>query len=739
MLPPVPSYVLRFVQEPPAANPVTLASLLPSAGWNAASRGPLVLIGAEVAEAVAPLPPPTRAGYNLSLLAAAFGQSLVRVGELTTLGPDRLPYLPQFRRADELWDAFPTEGQAHWSLLLLGELETPQLRKALSPDGLAHSELTTTSQRKLWTRALPETVSLPLGRSLPEGVTEVPFSQAGLPLPRLRARVEREEAPAQAPQASAEPQAVVRLLPQRPRLDELQVPFRRKASELDTSLPALERPVPLAGITTVDMLLVRLRERTGLPLYADKRLLKLTFAARGESARAGDLLAALCRATGSTVRRLDTLFLVTEDTVGLGGRTARLQLQTFAYQPLLLASLYRLAQQGFVGTVRTELVFPGFGAVSLGSDELPVLPAQAVLPPIPLTTRLKERGFQVRAPEDPSLTTRLVAALVERGFTTVFVPFEESKAFHGLRTAAQERGLGFVPLLSPLQTPTGVDDTNIEGLGLTEALALPGIPDWERWLGPFGFSRDSAAHFKIPESVDIVAFAQQAARVRALPGVTGLGLWQTEAPGYSRSDTPLDPAALGYSVAARKAFFLQHGIDPIDFGGLNPFYPDARGQILQNAWQEACAKRRDAFLARVDAALKAAHVAPPLAHLSQGTYCTASDEHERPFDQWRRWQGRALDPPKGTEPAVGASAIAPTERPAWLHLSWARAQAESSLSHVLLFDDQLGVFSQWVTPRLQRVQEPSRELADAWDGVVLDLSDLPPANALRVLEATIAR
>jgi len=736
MLLPVPGYVLRLVQEPPAENPVTLASLLPSTVWNAASRGPLVLIGAEVAEAVAPLPPPTRTGYNLSLLAAAFGQSLVRVGELTTLGPDRVSHLPPFRRADEVWDAFPDEARAPWSLLLLGELETPQLRKALSSDGLAYSELTTTNQHKLWMRALPETVSLPLGRSLPEGVTEVPFSQAGVPLPRLRARVLEKETPIQ---ALTEPQAVVRLLPPRPHLDEQRVPFRRKTSELDTSLPALERPVPLAGIATVEALLVRLRERTGLPLYADKRLLKLTFVARGESARAGDLLAALCRATGSTVRRLDTLFLVTEDTVGLGGRTARLQLQTVAYQPLLVASLYRLAQQGFVGTVRTELLFSGFGAVPLGSEELPVLPARALLPPITLTTRLKERGFQVRAPEDPSLTTRLVAALAERGFTTVFVPFEESKAFDRLRTAAQERGLGVVPLLSPLQTPTGEDDRNIEGLGLTEALALPGIPDWERWLGPFGFSRDSAAHFKTPESVDVVAFAQQAARVRALPGVIGLGLWQTEAPGYSRSDTPLDPAALGYSVAARKAFFLQHGIDPIDFGGLYPFYPDARSQTLQDAWQEACAKRRDAFLARVDAALKAAHVAPPLAHLSQGTYCTVANEQERPFDQWRRWQGRALDPPKGTEPTVGASAIGPTERPAWLHLSWARAQAESSLSHVLLFDDQLGVFSQWVTSRLRRVQEPSRELADSWDGVVLDLSDLPPASALRVLEATIAR
>lgn len=98
-----------------------------------------------------------------------------------------------------------------------------------------------------------------------------------------------------------------------------------KPSELDLSSPTLDKTVPLAGADTVRDLVRRVATATGHELYCDPRYATRRVYLRGESARAGDILKALCWGTSGTFRRVGTASVLTEDLTPLAIRLGKIQ------------------------------------------------------------------------------------------------------------------------------------------------------------------------------------------------------------------------------------------------------------------------------------------------------------------------------------------------------------------------------------------------------------------------------
>jgi hypothetical protein len=103
------------------------------------------------------------------------------------------------------------------------------------------------------------------------------------------------------------------------------VPSRLKPSQIAFDDPSLAVTVPLGGeAATVGELVRRISAATGLEIHTDLRLRALPVWVRGERARAGDLLAALCWSMTGAIRRLGDAYLLTADVEGLGARYGRL-------------------------------------------------------------------------------------------------------------------------------------------------------------------------------------------------------------------------------------------------------------------------------------------------------------------------------------------------------------------------------------------------------------------------------
>ena len=104
------------------------------------------------------------------------------------------------------------------------------------------------------------------------------------------------------------------------------IPNTPKTSALAFDTLALQAPVPLANIKTVDDLVTRLGTATHREIYADprfsSRLVTLPLTAGPQSAPAADLLQALAFCVGGTYRRVGPAYVLTDDVVGLGTKHA---------------------------------------------------------------------------------------------------------------------------------------------------------------------------------------------------------------------------------------------------------------------------------------------------------------------------------------------------------------------------------------------------------------------------------
>lgn len=105
-----------------------------------------------------------------------------------------------------------------------------------------------------------------------------------------------------------------------------EVPSKLKPGDLPFEWEALNGTVALNDVPTVGDLVERIRTQTGAELYCDPRYRSLTISARGTSARAGDVLKALCWAVTGTWRKVgDRAFVLTDDRVGLAVRQTQIK------------------------------------------------------------------------------------------------------------------------------------------------------------------------------------------------------------------------------------------------------------------------------------------------------------------------------------------------------------------------------------------------------------------------------
>lgn len=105
---------------------------------------------------------------------------------------------------------------------------------------------------------------------------------------------------------------------------------RPKQGDLDFQWQGLNTSISLAGAVTVNDLIARIHEATQLELYADRRYGELGVYIRGESARAGDVLRALCLGVSGAIRKVGPAFVLTEDREGFGTRQVLLTQWTAA-------------------------------------------------------------------------------------------------------------------------------------------------------------------------------------------------------------------------------------------------------------------------------------------------------------------------------------------------------------------------------------------------------------------------
>lgn len=283
-------------------------------------------------------------GTKLTVADAAslYGRASQEFGRVTALAPPTMVVLNTAPGEPNIYAGMPPLDAF---TLLLASLSDSQWAALTSVSGLGVSDLTPTQQplfaallshdgkllvrpqyaegekyddsdKRDLTDILPQ-VHLRLGQTitlnlLPKEDPNSSYSPATIPppagAPRQYEVAERED---YGGSAAKDYGAVVRA----------DVPNVPKHGQLDFSLPALKRVVPLAGLQTVGDLVYRIGGMTHVELYADPRLEKkqLTFLG-GPNAPAADLLRALAFCVCGTFRQVGPAYVLTDDIVGIGTR-----------------------------------------------------------------------------------------------------------------------------------------------------------------------------------------------------------------------------------------------------------------------------------------------------------------------------------------------------------------------------------------------------------------------------------
>lgn len=349
--------------------------------------GVTVITGASTTSTTEPARPPepfppslVRPGNTLALrdVAAFFDRKIVLTGSVSVLAPTTMVVLnPRPNKPD----LFAGLSQTDKLRMLLATLSPAQWRRLGGANGLGANDLTAPAQRSLFSSVLPDPfrfqrffVTPPPGADDPEygpahadygpsratRTTLSPGQRASVRLVLVRRVTLFVPVPGRPGEPNAQAFSTVQtwLAPGAGTDSFLQtvpvftppslfrgtrteayrvllrqeVPARAKPGDLAFDAAGLNAPVSLAG-KTVNELVRRAGQACRLELRADARLGALPVTVLGggggaQSVRAGDLLRALSLAVTGTFRRVsaggETVFVLTDDVIGLGTRQARL-------------------------------------------------------------------------------------------------------------------------------------------------------------------------------------------------------------------------------------------------------------------------------------------------------------------------------------------------------------------------------------------------------------------------------
>lgn len=599
----------------------TLNDALKQTYWRAEQRGPLLVVGLEQ-EPKQPLPPVPASGYSAPELAGYFDRALLKAGEVTALAPRTMrlftkPTLPPEQAA--LYNRHEA-GAA-----LLGSLSKPQQRHLREENGLGWSELDA-QQKPLFLALLPTRLTLdPVDTTKPKRTiaddqrTSLRLRVARRPqltyiIEGTRETISFGEDNAHGQdyylQTSADDEDENAAL-----LNKLfpTVANRLKPSDLDFTSARLDARVPLADLKTVGELLQRLGERVSLTLTADYRVRDQALTLRGNTARAGDLLQALCLSLCGTLRKIDSnTYLLTEDKEGLTPRQAAYDRWLAQVQALAEARQQRTQNDEALPTLGGEL--SGAPRQLLPTTALPAsLKAQV--------ERDKKREFTYTTPEGATRkgTIRTDQVLVDLQPETQVV-FPELGGFptpslnlaHLLQNALPQQAKPKILTWSPLwkervltvAVATPQEATEAVSLakkgGLTELwLALPAavapakplldaalragkkeglavgaqvgvLTQPQDTLLPLDKTSLGETLSPLAGSLAVTPSPRLAAQVQATleslrttPRLHRL-VWESAFPGYAAGETQESYRALGYSPENRAAVFQKTGSDLLD-------------------------------------------------------------------------------------------------------------------------------------------------------------------------------
>jgi hypothetical protein len=354
------------------------------------------------------------------------------------------------------------------------------------------------------------------------------------------------------------------------------------------------------------------------------------------------------------------------------------------------------------------------------------------LPLVTLPSAPKRRILQTPLPGTESEQARLVALAATQGFNGLLVSLSgdtrDDARFASLARLAAERKIALIPALCPLQPAPG--DTTLErDLSLTgrSASALSEgrlLGQLTEVLPPLAslFQQITERDFVSPEAAPVQSFARRVAALSVLPGITDIVLLDLTAPGYSKETGGATlPGSFdilwtgGATPSARLASLRKDHFDPTDIGvgvedGLPaPFSDSSEARRL---FRDARLVRRDAFLKRLETALKATGQKSRLwAYPLLETAGAERTEYVSP------WQGRL--------PALKT----PTSLRLYEHLSTTLLRSQQRLNGQPA-DDEPNLTRRW----LSKVFEESSS-----ESFVLSFTDLPLKETLVLLEQTIAK
>jgi hypothetical protein len=368
----LPAFVLLLAASGPAARaqfrPDTLdAALKDAAPYDAARSGPLLAVAPALARLAdgAPSAAGKPGTEPLRDLAPLYRRRIARLGTVAALVPETMVVLQAPPVPPEEWAARPNRASA--ARRLAASLTPAQWALLGGPRGLGAGDLTTPEQRDLFAALLPQPFRVKRVTAAENGayvtrvngqdVTGAPFELTPAQIAGVRLRAVRsmtwgygfKEQPGTrigygtptgaAPAPGTEFAILDRPSDGRERQDALLAAVRRvepnrlKRGDLPLDGPAMARPVVLAGAERLGDLVRRAAEVSGVELYADRRVASLpvvVYAADGQTARAGDVLRALCLSVCGAFRRVsdpstgEAAYILTEDRgAGLAARRLR--------------------------------------------------------------------------------------------------------------------------------------------------------------------------------------------------------------------------------------------------------------------------------------------------------------------------------------------------------------------------------------------------------------------------------
>jgi len=315
-----------WIWQQPA--PESLAALWPQLAWRVAERGALLAVDAEAAPLLPGRALPPGRSHNPLEVLPLFDRMLVRLPTITAVASPTMRLYDPPRTPTGLAQALKDINPEPYTLLLLASLAGELRAQAVSPQGVPLTALDE-RQRRWLTGIAPEAVSFRLPQERDRALTAEDRGALHLRVRRtleLTALAEPEGEtyaltgyPATVTVARSLPllEPAPPLDPEADLLGRRAVPARLKPTELEPSNPALDPLVSLTGAATVGELVQRIARATHVSLFVHADLAPKKVWVKGEKARAGDVLAALCRGLSGTVRRLsdtkESVYLLVED------------------------------------------------------------------------------------------------------------------------------------------------------------------------------------------------------------------------------------------------------------------------------------------------------------------------------------------------------------------------------------------------------------------------------------------